>query len=173
MPSLTIRVRRNPAVRALFLLRGAALIVIAYPLVEHALPVATYTQLTELPCSLILTSQAPRVTAMVEREPLRLAGADGRLTHRGTRPVMIPPVPSEVLPRPLPPLNASSSVLPAGMLPLFTLTETERRPWPFTATLTRTPGCGTGGGRGSDPIGRQPGRTGTTTTRACILCKAA
>jgi hypothetical protein len=53
-------------------------------------------------------------------------GADGRLTQLGTGPLMMPPAPTEPL-RELP-LNASTIVSPAGMLPLI-LTETV------------TPGC--------------------------------
>src|SRR6185437_15233184 len=82
---------------------------------------------------------------------------------------MMPPAPTEPLCRS--PLNARIIVSPAGMLPLI-LTETWRCPCLFTPALTHTAGCGAGWGRGSDPIGRQSGRTGTTTTRACIPCRA-
>lgn len=60
---------------------------------------------------------------------------------------------------------------PLGMPPRPSLTVTERCPCPFTPVLTVTLGCGAGRGRGSDPIGGQPGRTGTTLTRAPIACR--
>src|SRR5450755_5138196 len=97
-------------------------------------------------------------------------GAEGRLTQRGTGPVMMPPAPSAVPWRGLP-LNARIIVSPAGMPPLPTLTVTERCPLLVTPLLTDTLGCGAGRGRGSDPIGGQPGRTGTTLTRAPIACR--
>jgi hypothetical protein len=106
----------------------------------------------------------------------RLAGAappdraGGRLTQRGTRPVMMPPSPSAVPLRGLP-VNARIIVSPAGMPPLATLTVTERYPCPFTPVMTDTAGCGAGRGRGSDPIGGQPGCTGTTLTRAPIASR--
>ena len=59
------------------------------------------------------------------------------------------------------------------MPPLPTLTVTERCPLLVIPVATDTAGCGAGRGRGSDPIGGQPGRTGTTTTRARIACRAA
>ena len=57
------------------------------------------------------------------------------------------------------------------MPPWPSLTVTERCPFPFTPLLTDTAGCGTGRGRDSDPISGQPGRTGTTLTRAPTACR--
>lgn len=78
---------------------------------------------------------------------------------------MMPPAPTDSWPGPL--LNASISVSPLGMPPLpHTLTVTERCPFFYTPVPTDIDGCGAGRGRGSEVIGGQPGRTGTTTTRA-------
>ena len=58
---------------------------------------------------------------------------------------------------------------PAGIPPLPSLTVTERCPFRLSPVATDTDGCGAGWGRGSDPIAGQPGRTGTTLTRARIV----
>src|SRR5215472_12699924 len=84
---------------------------------------------------------------------------------------MMPPAPTAPPLRGLP-LNASTIVSPLGMPPLpHPLTVTERCPPLFTPALTDTFGCGAGRGWGSDPNAGQPGRTGTTTTRACMPCR--
>jgi hypothetical protein len=82
----------------------------------------------------------------------------------------MPPAPSEPLRRL--PVKARIIVSPAGMPRWPTLTVTERCRCPFTPDMTDTLGCGAGRGRGSDPIGGQPGRTGTASTRAPIACRA-
>jgi hypothetical protein len=119
--------------------------------------------------SLVLACSAGPGHVLAGPVPPPPDGAGGRLTQWGTGPVMMPPTPSESRPGPL--LNARIIVSPAGMPPLPTLTVTERCPFPFTPVLTDTAGCGAGRGRGSDPIGGQPGRTGTTLTRAPIACR--